>query len=39
MMQLMQSYEIDDGVIRVDDLGHWPPDLEAFGFLEAISSA
>jgi hypothetical protein len=39
MMQLMQSYEMDDGVIGVDDLGRWPPDSEAFGFLEAISSA
>jgi hypothetical protein len=30
---------MDDGVIGVDDLGRWPPDSEAFGFLEAISSA
>lgn len=39
MMQLMQSYEMDDGVIGVDDLERWPPYSEAFGFLEAISSA
>jgi hypothetical protein len=39
MMQLMQRYAMDDGVIGVDDLGRWPPDSEAFGFLEAISSA
>ncbi|GKZ54468.1 hypothetical protein AnigIFM49718_010281 [Aspergillus niger] len=39
MMQLMQSYEMDDGVIGVDDMERWPPYSEAFGFLEATSSA
>jgi hypothetical protein len=39
MMQLMQSYELEDGVIGVDDMDRWPPCSEAFGFLEAISSA
>ncbi|KAL4773520.1 hypothetical protein BDW60DRAFT_206326 [Aspergillus nidulans var. acristatus] len=39
MMQLMQSYEMDDGIIGVDSIDRWPLDSQAFGFLEATSSA
>ena len=39
MMQLMQSYEMEDGVIGVDDMKRWPLDSDAFSFLEATSSA
>ncbi|KAL5335652.1 hypothetical protein BJX70DRAFT_312970 [Aspergillus crustosus] len=39
MMQLMQSYEMEDGVIGVDDTKRWPLDSDAFSFLEATSSA
>jgi hypothetical protein len=39
MMQLMQSYEMGDGIIGVDNIDRWPLDSEAFGFLEATSSA
>ncbi|KAL4912613.1 hypothetical protein BDW62DRAFT_194192 [Aspergillus aurantiobrunneus] len=39
MMQLMQSYEMDDGIIGVDNIDRWPLDSEAFVFLEATSSA
>ncbi|KAL2782789.1 hypothetical protein BJX66DRAFT_345520 [Aspergillus keveii] len=38
MMQLMQSYEMGDGIIGVDNIDRWPLDSEAFGFLEATSS-
>ncbi|KAL6229358.1 hypothetical protein BDW75DRAFT_235262 [Aspergillus navahoensis] len=39
MMQLMQSYEMGDGIIGVDNIDCWPLDSEVFGFLEATSSA
>jgi hypothetical protein len=39
MMQLMQSYEMDYGIIGVDNFDRWPLDSQAFGFLEATSSA
>ncbi|KAL4927711.1 uncharacterized protein BDV17DRAFT_116428 [Aspergillus undulatus] len=37
-MRLMQSYEMDDGIIGVDDIERWPIDSEAFRFLKATSS-
>ena len=38
MMELMQTYDKNDGVIGVDDLDHWPVDSDAFGFLSTVSS-
>ncbi|KAL4960566.1 uncharacterized protein BDV14DRAFT_192866 [Aspergillus stella-maris] len=38
-MRLMQSYEMDNGVVGIDDIERWPIDSEAFQFLEATSSA
>lgn len=38
MMELMQTYDKNDGVVGVDDLDRWPVDLEAFGFLSTVSS-
>lgn len=38
-MELMQGYDIGDGIIGVDDIDRWPLDSEAFHFLEATSVA
>lgn len=38
-MELMQKYIKDNGMVGVDDLGRWPVDSAAFGFLLAISTA
>jgi hypothetical protein len=38
-MELMQGYDIGDGIIGVDDIDRWPLDSEAFLFLAAISAA
>ena len=33
MMELMQTYDKNDGVVGVDDLDRWPVGSDAFGFL------
>ena len=38
MMELMQTYDENDGVVGVDDLDRWPVDSDAFGFLSTVSS-
>lgn len=38
MMELMQTYGKDDGVVGVDDLDRWSVDSDAFGFLSTVSS-
>ena len=38
MMELMQTYDKNDGVVGVDDLDCWPVDSDAFGFLSTASS-
>ena len=38
MMELMQTYDKNDGVVGVDDLDRWPVDSDAFGFLSTVSS-
>ncbi|KAJ5643561.1 uncharacterized protein N7484_006068 [Penicillium longicatenatum] len=38
IMELMQKYVKDDGIIGVDDLSRWPVESHAFGFLSAISA-
>lgn len=38
MMELMQTYDKNDGVVGVDDLDRWPVDSDAFGFLSTASS-
>ncbi|KAB8069051.1 hypothetical protein BDV29DRAFT_59736 [Aspergillus leporis] len=38
-MDLMQTYEKDNGVVGVDDLDLWPVDSDAFSFLSTTSSA
>ena len=37
-MELMQTYDKNDGVVGVDDLDRWPVDSDAFGFLSTVSS-
>ena len=36
MMELMQTYNKNDGVVGVDDLVRWPVDSDAFGFLHSF---
>lgn len=38
VMELMQTYGKDDGVVGVDDLDRWSVDSDAFGFLSTVSS-
>ncbi|KAB8235851.1 uncharacterized protein BDW43DRAFT_308662 [Aspergillus alliaceus] len=38
-MDLMRTYEKDNGVVGVDDLDLWPVDSDAFSFLSMTSSA
>ena len=38
MMELMQTYDKNDGVLGVDDLDRWPVDSDAFEFLSTVSS-
>ena len=37
-MELMQTYDKNDGVLGVDDLDRWPVDSDAFEFLSTVSS-
>ena len=37
-MELMQTYDKNDGVVGVDDLDRWPVDSDAVGFLSTVSS-
>ena len=37
-MELMQTYDKNDGVVGVDDLDRWPVDSDAFEFLSTVSS-
>lgn len=38
MMELMQTYDKNDGLVGVDDLDRWPVDSDAFGFLSTVPS-
>lgn len=38
MMELMKTYDKNDGVVGVDDLDCWPVDSDTFGFLSRVSS-
>lgn len=38
MMELMQTYDKNDGVVGVDDFDRWLVDSDAFEFLSTVSS-
>lgn len=39
MMELMQKYVKEDGVVGIEDLDRWPSDSAAVDFLSATTSA
>lgn len=39
IMELMQGYPKEDGVVGIDDLYRWPSDCNAVGFLSATVTA
>ena len=39
MMELMQKYVKEDGVVGIEDLDRWPSDSAVVDFLSATTSA